>query len=677
MNALDALKNILNIERLSKGNILRNDRLQQILLIIGYMLIAAGALWGLSLIYPFVLAIINIVSPFLLAFILAYVFNPLLTFAQEKFKLTREGAVVIGTVGIVGTAGVATFLILLIVFQQGYDLIGQIEVAPKQLDRTLSSLNWFDEDAEEQGESSTDETESENKDDSSASTSDESTSQTATLEEKALDEGSSPTTVVQAALEGVANELTEATAPPATVSEKATRKPSRAEYAGIRPGHKTVPVAQSTGLLDSFWNWVSPPSNPITGAATSPINFEAAASGGVSFARQVGVIAVGILNWLLSGLVFLSFTGVVTFFMLLDFNTMTSNFWKIVPVEHRDKTAEILARIDYALGGYLRGQISVCFVVGIIWTLWLILVLGLYQYALLIGFVTGLMNFVPYLGAFTGLLSGILYVLLGDYTGIGGPMGGIALVILGFAVLQAIEGFVLQPLLVGKKAELHPLIIIFALLLGSQFGIAGMLLAVPVAVIIRVLLKELFWKHYMRDQAQKMDDDTKGADGSVDSEEYAREAMLIFKKVQLDLDEKAREGDWVDDLKKPPIKAVTKVRKVIKEKQYTKRQREVESLDDYLDHDAEELLEDQLDEQPTSNDPEIDEPELDDEQEAVEDEESELEEEDEADESEEAAEPQTQKPKGDAAPPPKRKSKSSRRKKGSFARSRKRKKSSS
>ena len=530
-----------------------NDRLQQILLILGYMLILAGAIWGISLVYPVVLTIVNIVSPFLLAFILAYVFNPLLTYFQEKFKLSREGAVVIGTVGLVGTAGVASFLFLLIVFQQGYELIGQIEIAPQQIDRTLSSINWFEDDAEDSKQLADD--------DGLTSTSTKvHDNQTSGNDKHSSD---SLTPVSTSKVEG---------------DSSPSRRPTRGEYAGFRPGHKSLPPTESSSLFDkvqtSFWNWVSPPSNPITGALPAEVDFETAAAGGVSLARQIGIIAVGFLNWLLSGLVFLSFTGVVTFFMLLDFNIMTSNFWKIVPVQHRNKTAELLARIDYALGGYLRGQISVCFVVGLIWTLWLMLVLGLYQYALLIGFITGLMNFVPYLGAFTGLISGILYVLLGEYTRIGGPMGGIMLVIVGFAILQAIEGFVLQPLLVGKKAELHPLIIIFALLLGSQFGIAGMLLAVPVAVIVRVLLKELFWKDYMRDQKEKLGH----VNDDPEDECFASEAMLVFKKMQLQLDEKARSEDWPADENKPTIKAVRKARSALKEKIYHKRQDEVSRL---------------------------------------------------------------------------------------------------
>lgn len=62
-----------------------------------------------------------------------------------------------------------------------------------------------------------------------------------------------------------------------------------------------------------------------------------------------------------------------------------------------------------------------------------------------------------------------------------------------FALIQATEGFILQPKIVGKGAGLHPLAVMFALLMGAQFGIAGMIVAVPAASIIRVLIREFFW----------------------------------------------------------------------------------------------------------------------------------------------------------------------------------------
>ena len=68
--------------------------------------------------------------------------------------------------------------------------------------------------------------------------------------------------------------------------------------------------------------------------------------------------------------------------------------------------------------------------------------------------------------------------------------GGVVLMIV---VVQVVEGFVLQPRIVGKSAQLHPLAVLFALALGANYGLLGMILAVPLACIARVLLKEFYW----------------------------------------------------------------------------------------------------------------------------------------------------------------------------------------
>ncbi|MFW5640892.1 MAG: AI-2E family transporter, partial [Thermodesulfobacteriota bacterium] len=70
-----------------------------------------------------------------------------------------------------------------------------------------------------------------------------------------------------------------------------------------------------------------------------------------------------------------------------------------------------------------------------------------------------------------------------------------------FAVIQGIEGFILQPKIVGKGAGLHPLVVLLALIAGAQFGIGGMIVAVPIASITQVLVREFYWQPVQQREA--------------------------------------------------------------------------------------------------------------------------------------------------------------------------------
>jgi hypothetical protein len=242
--------------------------------------------------------------------------------------------------------------------------------------------------------------------------------------------------------------------------------------------------------------------------------------------------------------VLVSFVVVICFYMLIDYGGLVESFWRLVPVERHERVATVLARIDYSLGGFLRGQILICVILGCVWTVWLYAVMGLKQYALLVGFIAGVFNFVPYLGPAIGGLSTCVYVVLDpSYSGASGILTGLALGMFGFGLVQALEGFVLQPKLIGTKAQLHPLLIIFSLVAGGQVGFAGLLLAVPTACIARVLWLELFWHPYMNRQVESLPEDARTS--------FAGSAMRVFEETQRKL----------DDFAEVPIGGVAAVRR--------------------------------------------------------------------------------------------------------------------
>ena len=119
-----------------------------------------------------------------------------------------------------------------------------------------------------------------------------------------------------------------------------------------------------------------------------------------------------------------------------------------------------------------------------IFSLWLLDV----RYFIIIGIFAGLSNMIPYVGPMAGAVTAIMVVLLN-----GGGSQQVALVAAAFTIIQLSDNVLVQPLVVAKNVDVHPLVIIFAVIIGGQFfGILGMLLAVPVFAMIKVVSIELY-----------------------------------------------------------------------------------------------------------------------------------------------------------------------------------------
>lgn len=173
---------------------------------------------------------------------------------------------------------------------------------------------------------------------------------------------------------------------------------------------------------------------------------------------------------------------VVTFYFLRDWRPMLARIRELLPRPLEPVIVRLAGESDGVLGGFLRGQISVMIALGLIYGtgLWLVGV----DLGILIGLIAGLVSFVPYLGALIGVAAGVVATLVqhGDIT-------HLLLVLLVFGVGQTLESFLLTPWLVGDRIGLHPVVVIFAIMAGGElFGFLGVLLALPVAAVVRVLL---------------------------------------------------------------------------------------------------------------------------------------------------------------------------------------------
>lgn len=173
---------------------------------------------------------------------------------------------------------------------------------------------------------------------------------------------------------------------------------------------------------------------------------------------------------------------VLTFFFLRDWDLLVGRVGALIPRDHFSTVRKLAIESDAVLGGFLRGQLLVMLILGVLYGIGLWGV-GL-DLGILIGVIGGLLTFVPYLGPAAVIVMGGIasMVQFGDWQ----HLAAVAVV---FTVGQIIESYWLTPKLVGDRIGLHPMAVIFAVLAGGQlFGFLGMLLALPVAAVTNVLL---------------------------------------------------------------------------------------------------------------------------------------------------------------------------------------------
>jgi len=214
---------------------------------------------------------------------------------------------------------------------------------------------------------------------------------------------------------------------------------------------------------------------------------ETLASIGTTIQAKGGELAGGLLSSALSvinAVVFLVVVPVVAFYLLLDWDNMVTRIDTLVPLDHRETVRGLARDIDRVLAGFVRGQVSVCLILGTFYSVSL-MAAGL-DFGLIVGAIAGLITFIPYVGALIGgaLAIGLaLFQFWGDWVQIA-VIAGI------FAVGQFLEGNIITPKLVGSSVGLHPVWLLFALsAFGTLFGFVGMLVAVPVAAAIGVLIR--------------------------------------------------------------------------------------------------------------------------------------------------------------------------------------------
>ncbi len=177
-------------------------------------------------------------------------------------------------------------------------------------------------------------------------------------------------------------------------------------------------------------------------------------------------------------------TPIITFYFLKDWEKMISSIQKYLPTKYKKRIGEVVTDVDQVISRYLRGQLTVCLILSLIYSISLNY-LGL-NYGFLIGIITGILSFIPYVGMLIGVSSAYIVALF-QWGFIPMYFGLIAII---FIIGQIVESNYFTPKLVGDQVGIHPVWIIFGLFVfGILFGFIGLLMAIPLTAISKILLQ--------------------------------------------------------------------------------------------------------------------------------------------------------------------------------------------
>lgn len=206
----------------------------------------------------------------------------------------------------------------------------------------------------------------------------------------------------------------------------------------------------------------------------------------VRIKHSLNKMGKGIIDWcsnVIRSFLTLLLIPFLSFYMLKDAALIKKNILLLVPKKWRKQTADLCAEMDQSIGMYIRGQLTVCGILAVMATigLWILKV----PYPMVFGLFIGATDLIPYFGPFIGAAPAVLVAATKSFY----AMSGVILMII---LIQFLEGSVIEPIVVGKSAEIHPLYIMLAVGAGGELaGIVGMLLAIPCFIIIRTCLRHL------------------------------------------------------------------------------------------------------------------------------------------------------------------------------------------
>jgi len=237
---------------------------------------------------------------------------------------------------------------------------------------------------------------------------------------------------------------------------------------------------------------------------------------GSQLTNVAGTVAGGILpvlSGVVSALVNILLTVVISIYLLVDGSRAVHWLRDRTPASQRGRIGSMITIIQNIVGGYIRGQITLCFIVAVLVGVGMAILRM--PYAVLLGVLTFITEFIPVVGTiFAGTVSVLLALTQGWLTAV--------LVLAYFVLVHVFEGYVLAPRLLGKAVGLHPLVSLLALIIGAElFGLWGAVFAAPAAGLIQAF-GLAFWISYRKAHSDEFPpDDSKPAHVDKSVEELA------------------------------------------------------------------------------------------------------------------------------------------------------------
>lgn len=211
--------------------------------------------------------------------------------------------------------------------------------------------------------------------------------------------------------------------------------------------------------------------------------------------------ALGIFTNIFSAVLVVPFAA---FFFLKDGSKIRRDLLQLVPNKYFETTLTVIDKIEKRLGLYFRSVLFQSFLVAL--SSWTTLSIAGLDNSMSVGIAVGLANTIPYFGPILGYFLSIIVSIIET-----GNFSLVAACILAIFIVQMLDNIVFQPMLFSRSADMHPVAILFIILIGAETaGILGMLIAIPLATVIKITITQLSWSFnnyqvFRRDISQSSD----------------------------------------------------------------------------------------------------------------------------------------------------------------------------
>jgi len=213
----------------------------------------------------------------------------------------------------------------------------------------------------------------------------------------------------------------------------------------------------------------------------------------VSLSAYFKSVALRLPSFLASFLEWLFVTPLFLFFFLTGGRDFKFMIMRLVPNSIFERTYHLFYQFNKQLGDYIMAKIVEALIVGVMITLGL-WIAGV-NFAFLLGVLAGVTNIIPYVGPVLGMVPALLFVLAEYGTG-----STFVAAVLIYSIANAIDIAIVFPVLVSKIVDLHPVVVIISVILGSQFfGVMGMVISIPIAAAVKLLFIEIYQEFYSLD----------------------------------------------------------------------------------------------------------------------------------------------------------------------------------